>query len=96
MNGILSRESESWAELANNILDSAQEMCREDSELATFSFEVCVSCDISNENGYPIVTFHVREVCSPGSGGEHNYAVKYHTDDGTMIYRTFTETTRVY
>ena len=96
LNRILSRESESWIELANEILGAAQEMCSKDSLLATFAFEVNVSCKISTENGYPAVTFNVREVRGLGSGDERNYEVKYHTDDGTMIYRTFTETTRVY
>ena len=96
LNRILSRESESWAELANDILNSAQEMCSQNSLLATFAFEVNVSCKISSENGYPTVTFNVREVRGLGSGDERNYEVKYHTDDGMMLYRTFTETTRVY
>lgn len=96
MNQILDTETESWTEIANEILIFAQEMYSGDSMLATFSFEVNVSCEVSNENGYPAVIFNVREVRSPGSGGERNYQIKYHTDDGTIIYRTLTETTRVY
>ena len=96
LNRILSRESESWAELANEILEVAQKMCGKDSMLVTFAFEVNVSCEISNENGFPAVTFDVCEVRSMGSAGEHNYQIKYHTNNGTMIYRTLTETTRVY
>ena len=96
LNRILGRESESWAELANEILGVAQGMCSKDSLLSTFAFEVNVSCEMSTENEYPAVTFVVNEVRGPGSGGERNYQIKYHTDDGTMIYRTLTETTRVY
>lgn len=96
LNRILGQESESWTELAHDILASAQVMCSKDSMLATFAFRVNVSCEVSNENGYPAVTFAVSEVRSMGSAGEHNYQVKYHTYNGTMIYRTLTETTRVY
>ena len=60
LNRILSQESESWIELANEILGASQEMCSKDSLLSTF--EVNVSCKISTENGYPAVTFNVREV----------------------------------
>jgi hypothetical protein len=96
LNDILSREAESWTELANEILESAHELCREDSELTTFSFGIDILCEVSDENGYPAITFFVCEVRDPGSGGECNYQIKYHTDDGTMIYRTLTETIRVY
>lgn len=96
LNDILSREAESWTELANEILEAAQTLCIESKELTTFSFEINILCEVSNENGYPAVTFFVCEVRGPGSGGECNYQIKYHTDDGTMIYRTLTETTRVY
>ena len=96
LNDILSREAESWTELANEILESAHTLCMGNKELMTFSFGIDILCEVSDENGYPAVTFFVCEVRGPGSGGECNYQIKYHTDDGTMIYRTLTETTRVY
>lgn len=96
LNDVLSREVESWTDLANDVLASAQEQYRENSELSSFPFGIDISCEVSNENGYPAVTFNVREVRGSGSGAECNYQIKYYTDDGIMIYQTRTETTRVY
>lgn len=75
-----------------------QEMCRLSFRKIslTFSFEINITCVVSKENEYPAVIFTICEVRGLGAGGERNYQVKYHTDDGTMILRTLTETTRVY